>query len=119
MTGYLDTDADTTSTVTISGIPGSLAENRYDVYVYTLSGVAGRGGSYRIVDPASGAVLKGYVKAQSPANPAAHVQVPTADPESWGAGHLRGVQELDRHQYSRRGDHGRSVGLWQSESGSD
>jgi hypothetical protein len=86
MTGYLDTEADTTSTVTISGIPGSLAENRYDVYVYTLGGVAGRGGSYRIVDPASGAVLKGYVKSQSPANPAAHVQVPTADPDAWGEG---------------------------------
>ena len=86
MTGYLDTGADTTSTVTISGIPGSLAENRYDVYVYCLGGVAGRGGSYQVVDPSNGAVLRGYIKSQSPALPTAHVEVPTTDPSAWGAG---------------------------------
>ena len=88
MTGYLDTGADTTSTVTLSALPEELteAEYGYDVYVYGLGGVAGRGGSYRMVDPFSGAVLRSYIKAQSPENPTEHVMVPTTDPNAWGAG---------------------------------
>ena len=86
MTGYLDTGADTTSTVTISGIPEALTEQAYDVYVYALGGVAGRGGSHRIVDPANGSVLRDYIKSQSPGTPTEHVLVPTDDPTVWGAG---------------------------------
>ena len=74
MTGYLDTGAATTSTVTVQNLPAELTSAGYDVYVYLLGGVANKGGGYRIVDANSGAVLKDYVKAQSAVNPAAHVQ---------------------------------------------
>ena len=88
MTGYLDTGADTTSTVTISGIPDDLAGGQYgyDVVVYALGGVPGRGGAYQVVNPSGGAVLRSYIKAQSPATPTNHVEVPTTDPDAWGAG---------------------------------
>jgi hypothetical protein len=75
MTGYLDTGNATTTTVTITNIPASLAAG-YDLYVYAQGGVAGRGGGYRILDGASTNVLKDYVRAQSPANPTNFVQVP-------------------------------------------
>jgi hypothetical protein len=88
MTGYLDTGADTTSTVTISGIPEVLTASQYgyDVYVYALGGVPGRGGAYQVVNPSSGAVLRGYVRAQSPTSPSSFVMVPTTDPAAWGEG---------------------------------
>ncbi len=86
MTGYLDTGDNTTTTVTISGIPADLVSQAYDVYVYALGGVAGRGGSYRVVDPSDGAVLRDYIKSQSPAAPTNHLQVPTTDPAVWGTG---------------------------------
>jgi hypothetical protein len=76
MTGYLDTEAATTSHVTIAGIPETLtAGSGYDVYVYLLGGVAGKGGGYRIVDSA-GAVLKGYVLADCDVNPTSYKEVP-------------------------------------------
>lgn len=79
MTGYLDTAAATTSTVTIQGLPADLTAEGYDVYVYLLGGVAQKGGGYRIVNPASGAILKDTVLAQCSVNPTAHVQaVPAA-----------------------------------------
>ena len=79
MTGYLDTGAATTTTVTIQNLPAQLTTGGYDVYVYLLGGIANKGGGYRIVDATSGAVLKDYVKAQAAVNPTAHVQaVPTA-----------------------------------------
>ena len=63
LTGYLDTGDATTTTVTIEGIPDSLyAGNGYDVYIYALGGVPGRGGGYRILS-SSGTVLKPYVLA--------------------------------------------------------
>jgi hypothetical protein len=88
MTGYLDTGADTTTTVTISGIPEDLTDGQYgyDVYVYTLGGVAGRGGGYRVVDPANGTPIRDYVKAQSAASPTSYSAVPTTDPAAWGVG---------------------------------
>jgi hypothetical protein len=53
MTGYLDTGAPSTTTVTISGIPPEFATVGYDVYVYFLGGVGpaidARGGGYRIM----------------------------------------------------------------------
>lgn len=79
MTGYLDTGAATTSSVTISGLPTELTSGGYDVYVYLLGGVPNKGGAYRIVDANSGTLLKGNVLAQSAVNPTAHVQaIPTA-----------------------------------------
>jgi hypothetical protein len=39
-----------------------------------------------VVDPSDSAVLRGYIKAQSPTNPAEHMLVPTSDPNAWGAG---------------------------------
>jgi len=85
-TGYLDTGADDTTMVTISSLPGTFAQAAYDVYVYALGGVAGRGGGYRIVDGVSGEPLTDYILAQSPASPTAHAMVPTDDPAAWGEG---------------------------------
>ena len=48
MTGYLDTDNATTSTVAISDLPDELAS--YDVVVYALGGTAFRGGLYWVED---------------------------------------------------------------------
>lgn len=85
MTGYLDTDAATTTQVKINDIPETLTGGGgYDVYVYALGGVGGRGGGYRITD-AAGTVLKPYVLADSGTNPSAYVEVPQ------GAAGTRGV----------------------------
>gem|GEM_PF-758306 len=82
LTGYLDTGDATTTTVTIEGIPDALyAGNGYDVYVYALGGVPGRGGGYRILS-SSGTVLKPYVLAKSPTNPSSFTMVP----QNLGAG---------------------------------
>jgi hypothetical protein len=86
LTGYLDTGSATTSTVIISGLPEIMTSGGYDVYVYALGGVGGRGGGYRIVDADSGEVLKDYVRAQSATNPTEWVQAPTGDPAVHGAG---------------------------------
>jgi len=75
MAGYLDTGNATTTTVKVSNIPAALTNNGYDVYVYGLGGVSGRGGAYRIVD-ASGAVLKDYAYGASMLNPGNYVQLP-------------------------------------------
>ena len=52
MTGYIDTgDANGQSAiVTVSGIPAEIVPLGYDVYVYMLGGVVGRGGDYTIGD---------------------------------------------------------------------
>lgn len=77
MTGYLDTEAATTTSVTIKGIPGDVAAAGYDVYVYTLGGVAGgRSGGYRVLDATSKAVLKDYVFGTSLTNPGAYQETP-------------------------------------------
>jgi hypothetical protein len=82
MTGYLDTGDATVTTVTLENIPDALyAGNGYDVYVYALGGVPGRGGGYRITS-ATGTVLKPYVLAKSGTNPSSH----TAVPQNLGAG---------------------------------
>ncbi|MCZ7640332.1 MAG: hypothetical protein M5U12_32320 [Verrucomicrobia bacterium] len=77
MTGYLDTGNATTSTVQIVNLPAQLTEAGYDVYVYAMGGVGGRGGSYRILDTATGKVLRDSIRAQSPTNLASYVEVPT------------------------------------------
>lgn len=79
MTGYLDTGNATTTSVTISNIPATLAGG-YDVYIYASGGVGGRGGGYRILDGATTNVLRDYVKAQSPTNFTSFVQVPVPPP---------------------------------------
>jgi hypothetical protein len=75
MTGYLDTGDPSTSHVTITGIPDALTGFGYDLYVYALGGVPGRGGGYRVLD-STGKVLKDYVLAQSSTNPSSYVEVP-------------------------------------------
>ncbi len=82
MTGYLDTLESSTTTVTITNLPAALTADGYDVYIYMLGGVANKGGGYRVLDAASGAVLKDFIRVQAPANPTAHVEAPTADPTS-------------------------------------
>ncbi len=67
MTGYLDTGNATTTQVTVSGLPTQLTGSKYDLVVYTLGGVAGRGGAFRVTD-LGGKVLSDYVIAIGPAN---------------------------------------------------
>lgn len=70
LTGYIDT-GDTSAnkaTVTISGLGPEFTSSGYEVYVYALGGVPGRGGSYSI----GSQVFKGT----SPANPTEHSQDP-------------------------------------------
>jgi len=87
MLGYLDTGNATTTTVTIQNVPQEITSAGYDVYVYALGGVAGRGGAYRILDANTKAVLKDYVRAQGPTNPSSYQQaVPSTDPQVWAVG---------------------------------
>ncbi len=77
LTGYLDTGNATTTTVTIKGLPAGVAAAGYDVYVYTLGGVAGgRSGGYRVLDATSKAVLKDYVFGTSLTNPSTYQETP-------------------------------------------
>ena len=77
MTAYLDTGNATTTRITVTNLPGIYSTNGYDVYVYALGGVSGRGGAYRITDLA-GNVIKQYQFGDSPAsaNPTVYVQDP-------------------------------------------
>jgi hypothetical protein len=75
MTGYLDTGAATTTTVTIGGLPEQLTGGGYDAYVYLLGGVGAKGGGYRVLDAATGTVLKDYVIAEGMTNPTNYVPV--------------------------------------------
>jgi hypothetical protein len=71
MTGYLDSGAATTTQVKISGVPTKLTSTGYDVYVYCIGGVSGRGGGYRVTD-SNGTQLapaKDYIRVQGPASP--------------------------------------------------
>jgi len=76
--GYLDTGAPSTTSVTITNIPSQLTSAGYDVYVYAVGGVGGRGGGYRILDAATKAVLKDYVRVQSPTNSSAFIEAPVS-----------------------------------------
>ncbi len=78
MTGYLDTGAPTTTTVTITDIPEALTAKGYDVYAYALGGVAGgRGGGYRVLD-GDGNVVGDYLLVNSVTNPTGWVKADTA-----------------------------------------
>ncbi|MFO1498847.1 MAG: LamG domain-containing protein [Verrucomicrobiota bacterium] len=72
--GYLDSGSATTSTVTITNIPAQLTGNGYDVYVYAIGGVGGRGGAYRVLDAATKQVLKDYVRVVGNTNSTAYVE---------------------------------------------
>jgi hypothetical protein len=76
MTGYLDTGAATTTQVTMSGLPSELTGN-YDVYIYLLGGVSGRGGGYRVTD-SSGNDLTGYKLGDIAPSPASYSPDPGA-----------------------------------------
>jgi len=66
MVGYLDTGSATTTKLTVKALPSQLTGgNGYDVVVYTLGGVAGRGGGFRLTDLA-GTEIKPVVLALSP-----------------------------------------------------
>jgi hypothetical protein len=73
MTGYLDTGDATTTRVTFTGLPTELTSSGFDVYVYTLGGVAGRGGTFRL-ESASGASLGDAKLVSAPTNPGTYVE---------------------------------------------
>jgi hypothetical protein len=50
MLGYLDTDADNPAIVIVEDLDETFTADGYDVYVYILGGVTGRGGDYTIGD---------------------------------------------------------------------
>jgi hypothetical protein len=86
MTGYLDTGNATTTSVTISNLPPALTAEGYDVYVYAMGGVGGRGGGFRILDASNQAVLRDYVRAQSGTNLTEYIEVPTGGAGDPGVG---------------------------------
>lgn len=71
MAGYLDTSDVSTTTITVTGIPEPYATNGYDVLVYSLGGVAGRGGLYTIGSTT--------LSLTSAANPSSHILDPGVD----------------------------------------
>jgi hypothetical protein len=77
LTGYLDTANATTSKVSILNVPAELTAKGYDVYVYAMGGVGGRGGSFRIWDASTGLVIRDSIRAQSPTNATEYIEVPT------------------------------------------
>jgi hypothetical protein len=87
-TGYLDTGDATTTTVTVTGLPAALTSDGYDLYIYTLGGVAGgRSGGYRILDAATKAVIRDYVFGTSLTNPSGFQETPlSTDRANPGAG---------------------------------
>jgi hypothetical protein len=76
MTGYVDTTDVSITTFTFSGIPEPYATLGYDVLVYTLGGVPGRGGDYTI----GGITYSG----DSPTNPTDHSLDPGVDHSDTG-----------------------------------
>jgi hypothetical protein len=69
MTGFLDTGNATTTRITINNIPSDLTSAGYDVVVYMLGGVPGRGGGYRVTDTSGNSLTGDFIRAQGPANP--------------------------------------------------
>jgi hypothetical protein len=76
MTGYLDTGNATTTTLDLLGIPNELLAKGYDVYVYALGGVPGRGGAYRILNLDTATVARGYKAGDSSTNPSTYIEDP-------------------------------------------
>ena len=71
MLGYLDTGNATTTTVDITNIPAELASAGYDVVVYALGGVSGRGGGYQL-RATDDTPLADPLFGDAPANPTKH-----------------------------------------------
>jgi hypothetical protein len=72
MTGYLDTDNSSgQAVVTVSGLGPNFTGAGYDVIVYCLGAVAGRGGAYTIGSTTNFGT--------TPASPSAHVEDPGVD----------------------------------------
>lgn len=81
LVGYLDTGNATTTQVTVRSLPTQLTGgNGYDLVLYTLGGVAGRGGAFRVTDE-NGTELRPYVRGASPANPTSLTRVPVVGEE--------------------------------------
>ncbi|MGE3312817.1 MAG: PA14 domain-containing protein [Limisphaerales bacterium] len=86
MVGYLDTGNATTTLVTVKNLPSQLTGGTgYDLVVYTLGGVAGRGGGYRVTD-VNGTEIKPVVLASSAPNPTSLTKVTPTDPAVHAAG---------------------------------
>jgi hypothetical protein len=92
MTGYLDSGSASATDVGITNIPANMTEQGYDVIVYTLGGVGGRGGAFAVLDTSTN-VLEGYYAVQSPTTPTGFIQaIPDASyasgatPASWAVG---------------------------------
>lgn len=79
LTGFLDTGNSTTTTITVSGIPSQLTSGKYDVVIYSVGGVADRGGAFRVTD-ANGTELSGYQVILANANPTNHVMLANPTP---------------------------------------
>ncbi len=97
LTGYLDTGNATTTQVTVSGLPSQLTGSKYDLVVYSLGGVAGRGGAYRVTDLA-GKVLSDYVVVIAPNTPSKFQEVVNKTPGTASEGNyvvFRGLSAKD------------------------
>ena len=87
MTGYLDSGAATTTTVTLTNLPAALTSGGYDVYVYACNSIGAVGGGYRILDAATGSVLKDWVYAVSTWYAPNYFPVPdNTSPTNYGVG---------------------------------
>ena len=73
MTGYLDSGSPTTTDVGITNIPPTMTSQGYDVIVYTMGGVGGRGGGFGLLDTSAN-VLQGYYAVQAPPYPTGFIE---------------------------------------------
>ncbi len=96
LTGYLDSGNESITQVTISDIPATFTGPTYDVYVYGLGGVGGKGGGYRVTDAVDGSALTDWVRAQSPFNSANYVEVAAGSAvNAWNEGNYIVFRNLD------------------------
>jgi len=94
MTGYLDSTASGTTDVGITNLPSGMVSAGYDVVVYAMGGVSGRGGGYAVLDT-NGNVIQGYYPIQAPAQPTNFIQAlpyagiaVTDTPTNWAVGNF-------------------------------
>lgn len=83
MIGYVDTGNATTTTITIEGVPQALTSSGYDVVIYTMGGVSGRGGSYRLLSGPD-QPLTDYKLGAAPANSTTYVEDPGVSHDDTG-----------------------------------
>ncbi|MDP6795888.1 MAG: LamG domain-containing protein, partial [Verrucomicrobiota bacterium] len=82
-TGYLDTGAATTTSVTITGIPQELQDAGYSVVCYLMGGVPEKGGGYWVED-ADGNVLTDVLIGDSIENSSEYIEDPGVDHTDFG-----------------------------------